>query len=77
MMKSDANTAQVSKLLYKSKGPFEIIEVTGNGSYLLHRYGQPNGATLKFQGCDLFPLPPVSPEQTFGYTQLWLFKPIP
>jgi len=44
--------------MYKSKGPFKIIEVFNNGSYSLQCLGQDTGPLLKFHGSALFQLPP-------------------
>jgi len=49
---------QVQKLSYQARGPFRITQVLGNQSFEVQRYDNPNGATRKYKGADLYLLPP-------------------
>ena len=57
-VQSDKSKNKVAKLVYKSRGPFIIMEDTGLGSYKCRRYGRPNGALYKFLTEDIYLLPP-------------------
>ena len=57
-IQSDSSKNKVAKLMYKSKGPYVIVEDSGTGSYECRKYGKPNGATSKFLTEDLYLLPP-------------------
>jgi len=56
---SDASTGTVAKLAYRKRGPYEIIEATGFGAYLVRRHGHPNAPLLKYPTQALSPLPPA------------------
>ncbi|MGH7955061.1 MAG: hypothetical protein ACREOZ_03790 [Gloeomargaritales cyanobacterium] len=57
-VQSRAADGRSSKLLYKARGPFEIVEVVGHGSYRLKSFGRPDAATRVHHSEDLFLLPP-------------------
>ena len=42
------SVGQVAKLVYKSKGPFVVVEDTGFSAYMICRYGKPDSALCKF-----------------------------
>jgi hypothetical protein len=50
---SDAASGTVAKLSYRKRGPYEIIEATGFGAYLVCRHGHPTAPQA------LSPLPPA------------------
>ena len=56
---SDASTGTVAKLAYRKRGPYEIVEATGFGAYLVRRHGHPNAPLLKYPTQALSPLPPA------------------
>ena len=58
-VQSDKSKNKVAKLVYKSKGPYVIVEDTKLGSYMCRKYGRPNGALSKFLTEDLYLLPPL------------------
>jgi hypothetical protein len=49
----------VAKLAYRRRGPYENVEVTGYGSYVIRPYGDPTAAVIKYPTQALFPLPPA------------------
>jgi hypothetical protein len=55
---SDAASGTVAKLSYRKRGPYEIIESTGFGAYLVCRHGHPTAPLLKYPTQALSPLPP-------------------
>jgi hypothetical protein len=56
---SDAASGTVAKLAYRKRGPYEIVESTGFGAYLVRRHGHPTGPLLKYPTQALSPLPPA------------------
>lgn len=57
-VQSDKSKQKVTKLIYKSTGPYVIAEDINLGSYMCRKYGRPNGALSKFMTEDLYLLPP-------------------
>jgi hypothetical protein len=55
---SDAATGAVAKLAHRKRGPYEIIESTGFGAYMVRRHGYPDSPLLKHPTQALSPLPP-------------------
>jgi hypothetical protein len=49
----------VAKLAYRPRGPYEIVEDTGYGSYSVRPYGDPTAAVIKYATQALSPLPPA------------------
>ena len=58
-VQSKKSIQRVGKLVYQSKGPFVVVEDTGNDAYLVRRYGKPNGPLMKYMTQDLYLLPPT------------------
>ena len=58
-VQSNQSTGQVGKLSYRAKGPFQITEDLGSGSFEVQRYNEPNSARRKYKAIDLYLLPPV------------------
>jgi hypothetical protein len=56
---SDASSGTVAKLSYRKRGPYEIVESTGFGAYLVRRHGHPSAPLLKYPTQALSPLPPA------------------
>ena len=56
---SDAASGTVAKLSYRKRGPYEIVESTGYGAYLVRRHGHPTAPLLKYPTQALSPLPPA------------------
>ena len=56
---SNAKLGTVAKLAYRRRGPYEIVEVTGYGSYFVRPYGDPTAAVIKYPTQALSPLPPA------------------
>ncbi len=56
---SDAATATVAKLAYRKRGPYQVVESTGYGAYLVQRFGSPTAPLLKYPTQALTPLPPA------------------
>jgi hypothetical protein len=56
---SDATSGTVAKLAYRKRGPYEIIESTGYGAYLVRRHGHPTAPLLKYPTQALSLLPPA------------------
>ena len=57
-VQSDSCQNKVAKLVYKSRGPYVVVNDTGLGSYACRKYGKPQGTLSKFLTDDLYLLPP-------------------
>ena len=57
-VQSKQQSGEVQKLSYRSRGPFVIVRDVGHGSFDVRPYKQPNAATRRYKGVDLYPLPP-------------------
>ena len=53
---SDASSNKVAKLSYQVRGPFRIVQCTGQGSYLVRKLYKPNSPMLKFMNVGIYPL---------------------
>ena len=58
-VQSKSSIGQVGKLSYKARGPFQIIEDLGHGSYLVQRYNEPTASKRKYKATELYLLPPA------------------
>lgn len=56
-VQSCSKDRKVAKLLYKSKGPFVVVEMLGKGAYSLRHVNRPNGAPSKHLAEDMYLLP--------------------
>ena len=56
---SNAAHGEVGKLSYQAKGPFQITECLGHNSYEVKRYNDPESASRKYKGTELYLLPPA------------------
>jgi hypothetical protein len=56
---SNASTGTVAKLSYRKRGPYEIVEATGFGTYFVRRHGSPTSPLVKYPTQSLSPLPPA------------------
>ena len=56
---SKAATGEVGKLSYQAKGPFQISKIMGHNSYEVKRYNDPESASRKYKGTELYLLPPA------------------
>jgi len=56
---SNESLGRVGKLTYDHVGPYIIVEVCGNDSYLVQKQGVADGATRKYKASDLQTLSPV------------------
>ena len=56
---SKADTGEVGKLSYQAKGPFQISKSLGHNSYEVKRYNDPDSASRKYKGTELYLLPPA------------------
>ena len=56
---SNADTGAVAKLSYRAKGPFQVTKILGYNSYEVKRYNEPNSASRKYKGTELYLLPPT------------------
>ena len=43
---------------YSVRGPYQILRITGLGSYFVRKLNKPDSPELKFMAHDLYPLPP-------------------
>ena len=57
-VQSDSSKGKVAKLVYQSRGPFQVVRDTEHSSYLVQRYGKPKSPLQKFMTQDLYLLPP-------------------
>jgi hypothetical protein len=51
---SKSADGEVGKLSYQAKGPFQISEILGHNAYNVKRYNDPNSATQKYKGTELY-----------------------
>jgi hypothetical protein len=58
-VQSDATTGTVAKLSYRRRGPYEVVEVTGHGTYLVRRHGHPASPAIRYATQALRALPPA------------------
>ena len=58
-VQSKLNNGEVSKLSYRVRGPFQIIDDLESDSYHVKRYNDSNSAVRKYKGTDLYLLPPA------------------
>lgn len=57
-IQSKSETGIVDKLSYAARGPFKITKDLGYNSFEVAPYHNPNGATRKYKGTELYLLPP-------------------
>jgi hypothetical protein len=58
-VQSNMETNRVAKLSYRLRGPYSIIEVLGNGAYLVQKVNKPDSPKLKYHTQDISFLPPA------------------
>ena len=58
-VQSNIEINRVAKLSYRLRGPYTVIEVLGNGGYMLQKVNQPNAPKLKYHTQDISFLPPA------------------
>ena len=56
-LQSKLDKGEVSKLSYRARGPFQIIEDLGSDSYNIKGYNDANSTVRKYKGTDLYLLP--------------------
>jgi len=59
-VQSNATSGIVSKLTYRVRGPFTILDHTHGGSYICAKLGNPHGPTFKYHGSTLSTVPQAS-----------------
>ena len=57
-VQSDKSKDKVAKLSYAVRGPFQIIQGTSRGGYIVRKLNKPDSPDLKFMSEDLYILPP-------------------
>ena len=58
-VQSNSDKGVVKKLSYQARVPFQIKEKLGTDSYLVQRYNDEALATEKYEGPELYLLPPI------------------
>jgi hypothetical protein len=58
-VQSKAASGEVKKLSYQARGPFQVIKCLDHNSYEVQRYNEPESATRKYKGTELYLLPPI------------------
>ena len=57
-IQNNKQKGKVAKLCYAVRGPYQIIRITGHGSYFVRKLHRPDSPELKFMAYDLYPFPP-------------------